>query len=115
MVFDHSASSRAQRPRGACSKSKRSKLRGVASHSPQVGREPLRALVAQIEEHASEVRVSVELSHECARQALDALERAHAERAGGVYGIKGSFLFAPLRQHPRFRALLKKLNLEEDQ
>jgi hypothetical protein len=44
-------------------------------------------------------------------QAIDWLERAHAERAGAVYGIKGSFLFATLRSHPRFKALLMKMNL----
>jgi serine/threonine-protein kinase len=44
-------------------------------------------------------------------RALDLLERAVDERAGAVYGIKGSFLFAPLRQHPRFTGLLKKMNL----
>ncbi len=44
-------------------------------------------------------------------QAIDWLERAYTERAGAVYGIKGSFLFAPLRSHPRFIALLKKMNL----
>ncbi len=43
--------------------------------------------------------------------ALDMLERAHAERAGSVYGIKGSFLFTSLHQHPRFQALLQKMNL----
>jgi serine/threonine protein kinase/Tfp pilus assembly protein PilF len=43
--------------------------------------------------------------------ALDRLEEALAERAGGVYGIKGSFLFTRLRPHPRFMALLKKMNL----
>jgi serine/threonine-protein kinase len=43
--------------------------------------------------------------------AMDWLERAYEERAGGVYGIKGSFLFASLRDHPRFRALLEKMNL----
>ncbi len=43
--------------------------------------------------------------------AMDWLERAYAERAGAVYGIKGSFLFAPLRDHPRFRALLGKMGL----
>ncbi len=43
--------------------------------------------------------------------ALDLLEQAYVERAGGVQGIKGSFLFAPLRSHPRFRALLAKMNL----
>ncbi len=44
-------------------------------------------------------------------RAMDWLERAHEERAGGVYGIKGSFLFATLRSHPRFQALLRKMNL----
>jgi enoyl-CoA hydratase/carnithine racemase len=44
-------------------------------------------------------------------RAIDCLERAHAERAGAVYGVKGSFLFDMLRPHPRFRALLAKMNL----
>ncbi len=44
-------------------------------------------------------------------RALDLLERAVEERAGAMYGIKGSFLLAPLRSHPRFTALLKKMNL----
>jgi hypothetical protein len=43
--------------------------------------------------------------------AIDWLERACLERAGAVYGIKGSFLFTTLRSHPRFTALLKKMNL----
>jgi serine/threonine-protein kinase len=43
--------------------------------------------------------------------ALGLLERAHAERAGGVYGLKGSFLFTPLHSHPRYKALLRKMNL----
>jgi serine/threonine-protein kinase len=43
--------------------------------------------------------------------AMDWLERAYEERAGAVYGIKTSFVFAPLRGHPRFTALLKKMNL----
>jgi serine/threonine-protein kinase len=44
-------------------------------------------------------------------QAMDWLERAYDERAGAIYGIKGSFLLAALRTHPRFVALLKKMNL----
>ena len=44
-------------------------------------------------------------------RAMDWLERAYEERAGGVFGIKGSFLFARLRGHPRFKALLRKMNL----
>lgn len=46
-----------------------------------------------------------------ADRAMDFLERAFAERSGSIYGIKGSFLFASLRSHPRFRALLAKMNL----
>ena len=44
-------------------------------------------------------------------KAIDYLEQALAERSGGLYGIKASFLFAPLRGHPRFEALLGKLGL----
>jgi len=47
-------------------------------------------------------------------KALDALEQAFEEHAGGIYGIKGSFLFTTLRSHPRFKALLRKMNLQED-
>ena len=36
---------------------------------------------------------------------------AYEERAGNVYGIKGSFLFTSLKEHPRFQALLAKMNL----
>jgi tetratricopeptide (TPR) repeat protein len=45
-------------------------------------------------------------------EAVDCLERAFDERAGGIYGIKGSFLFAPLASHPGFVALLRRMNLE---
>jgi serine/threonine protein kinase/Tfp pilus assembly protein PilF len=44
-------------------------------------------------------------------KAMDLLERAYEERAGSVYGVKGSFLFASLRSHPRFKALLRRMNL----
>ena len=46
-----------------------------------------------------------------ADRAMDCLERAYNERAGSVYGIKGSFLFKSLHSHPRFVALLRKMNL----
>jgi eukaryotic-like serine/threonine-protein kinase len=46
-----------------------------------------------------------------ADRAMDFLERAFEQRTGAVYGIKGSFLFEPLREHPRFIALLRKMNL----
>ena len=45
-------------------------------------------------------------------QAMDLLETAFEMRTGAIYGIKGAFLFAPLRGHPRFTALLRRLNLE---
>lgn len=44
-------------------------------------------------------------------RAIDCLEEALAERSGGLYGIRASFLFEPLRGHPRFVALLRKLHL----
>jgi serine/threonine-protein kinase len=44
-------------------------------------------------------------------EAMDYLERASEQRAGSIYGIKGSFLFKPLRGHPRFEALLRTMNL----
>jgi eukaryotic-like serine/threonine-protein kinase len=43
--------------------------------------------------------------------AVGYLERAYEEKGGSVYGVKGSFLFTTLRPHPRFRALLAKMNL----
>jgi serine/threonine-protein kinase len=43
--------------------------------------------------------------------AMDLLEQAATERSGAVYGIKGSFLFKPLREHPRFVALLRRMNI----
>jgi Flp pilus assembly protein TadD len=43
--------------------------------------------------------------------AIECLERAYANRSGAVYGIKGSFLFTALHGHPRFQALLRKMNL----
>jgi tetratricopeptide (TPR) repeat protein len=46
-----------------------------------------------------------------ADQAMDWLERAVAERGGPAYGVKGSFLLAPLHAHPRFQALLRQMNL----
>ena len=43
--------------------------------------------------------------------AIDWLERAFERRSGAIYGIKGSFLFHNLRSHPRFKALLGRMNL----
>jgi len=43
--------------------------------------------------------------------AMDCLEKAYEERGGGMYGIKGSFLFRDLLHHPRFQALIRNFNL----
>ncbi len=43
--------------------------------------------------------------------AITCLEQAYVEQAGGIYGVKGSFLFESLRSHPRFVTLMKKMNL----
>jgi len=44
-------------------------------------------------------------------KAIDCLEQCLVDHSGGLYGLKASFLFAPLRGHPRFEALLRTLNL----
>jgi TolB-like protein/DNA-binding SARP family transcriptional activator/Tfp pilus assembly protein PilF len=44
-------------------------------------------------------------------RAIDALERACRERDGAIYGVKGSFLFTPLHDHPRFTRLLRRMRL----
>ena len=43
--------------------------------------------------------------------AIGWLESAFERRSGAIYGIKGSFLFRNLRSHPRFEALLRRMNL----
>lgn len=45
-------------------------------------------------------------------RAMDHLERAFDVGSGSVFSVKGSFLFTPLRDHPRFTALLKRIRLE---
>jgi len=44
-------------------------------------------------------------------RALDYLEQAFDKGTGATIGLKGSFLCAPLRGHPRFTALLQRLKL----
>jgi serine/threonine-protein kinase len=43
--------------------------------------------------------------------AIGYLENAFERRSGGIYAIKGSFLFRNLHGHPRFESLLRKMNL----
>jgi tetratricopeptide (TPR) repeat protein len=43
--------------------------------------------------------------------AMDALERAYEARSGSIHSIGTSFLLEPLYGHPRFVALLARMNL----
>jgi serine/threonine protein kinase/tetratricopeptide (TPR) repeat protein len=76
-----------------------------------------RAILAELEALAGTQYVaSYHLAHVHAGlgeqdAAIDCLERALEQRSGGIYGIKGSYLFAGLRDHPRFQALLRRMNL----
>ena len=77
-----------------------------------------RAILRELEERARETFVSpyhlayVYTGLGEADRAMDLLERAVADRTGATYSIKGSFLFAPLRGLPRFRALMRTMNLD---
>ena len=82
------------------------------------GREPrAREILGRLQELARERYVSpyhlayVHTGLGEADAAIDLLEQAFEQRAGAIYGIKGSFLFTGLRSHPRFQALLQKMNL----
>jgi len=44
-------------------------------------------------------------------EAVNCLEQAYQQRAGAIYGLKGSFLFTELHPHPRFQALLRSMHL----
>jgi serine/threonine-protein kinase len=76
-----------------------------------------RAIVSELEERAQRTYVSpyhlayVYTGLGEVDRAMDLLERAVADRTGPTYSIKGSFLFAPLRGHPRFYALMRTMNL----
>ncbi len=83
-----------------------------------VGRtDEARAVLRRLEELSSERYVSpyhmayVHTGLGDRERAMDWLEQAYQERAGGIFGVKGSFLFTSLRGHPRFSALLRKMNL----
>ena len=45
-------------------------------------------------------------------RAMDWLERAVEQRTGPAFSIKGSFLLTRLHEHPRFRAMMRKMKLE---
>jgi TolB-like protein/Tfp pilus assembly protein PilF len=76
-----------------------------------------RAILAELEHRARHAYVSpyhfayVHTGLGETEQALACLERAVAERTGPAYNIKSSFLFKPLREHPRFRAILRQMHL----
>jgi adenylate cyclase len=43
-------------------------------------------------------------------RAIDLLHAALDEGTGSIHGVRGSFLFAPLREHPRFGGLIERLD-----
>jgi serine/threonine-protein kinase len=87
------------------------------AHALHGDRERARALLAELVERARHEFVSTYHlaylytglgEHD---QALDLLMEAIERRTGSAYGIHGSFLFAPLRDHPRYPELVRKLKL----
>ncbi|MEO8561024.1 MAG: BTAD domain-containing putative transcriptional regulator [bacterium] len=100
-------------PRGTMWLAQLGEAHGLAGDLPMA-----RAILAALEDRARVSYVSpyhfayVYTGLGDADRAMDNLERAAAEHAGPAYAIKGSFLFAPLREHPRFHALLRRMNLE---
>jgi len=85
---------------------------GIAGNAPKA-REVLRELEARSQDsyvspyHFAYVYTGLGE----ADRAMDCLERAVADHTAAAYGIKGSFLFTPLRSPPRFQALLRQMNL----
>jgi TolB-like protein/Tfp pilus assembly protein PilF len=86
-------------------------------HALNGNSEKARELVAELEERAKNTYVSPYHfayaytglgEHE---RALDFLEHAVDKRTGPAYSIKGSFLLTALHDHPRYRALLARMNL----
>ncbi|MHC4567266.1 MAG: TPR end-of-group domain-containing protein [Planctomycetota bacterium] len=47
------------------------------------------------------------------KQALDCLEEAHAGHSPGLYRLKVEPLLDPLRDEPRFKDLLRRLNFPQ--
>jgi len=83
-----------------------------------VGRtDKAREILQQLEDRARETYISpyhlafVYVGLGELDRAIDLLERAFEARTGAVYSLKGSMLLAPLRTHPRFQALLKRIKL----
>jgi len=76
-----------------------------------------KAVLAELEERARQAYISpyhfayVYAGLGDADRAIEWLERAVKERAGPTYGIKGSFMFTSLHDHPRFQTLLRSMKL----
>ena len=76
-----------------------------------------RRILAELEQHASSGYVSpvafatIHLGLGDIERALDWTERAYAERRGWLAYLKVHPLMDPMRGHPRFQALLKKMRL----
>lgn len=76
-----------------------------------------RAILEELRDRATREHISpyhfayIHAGLEEADAAIDWLESAFERRSGYVFGIKGSFLFQNLRNHPRFQSLLRRMNL----
>ncbi len=77
------------------------------------------AVLADLDQRAKQrylvpsVRVLVHVGLGQKAEALDALEKAHAERESWMAWLKVDPLLAPLHGEPRFQALLKKVGLDK--
>jgi serine/threonine-protein kinase len=75
------------------------------------------AILAEIQEMARDRYVSpvtfaiVHIGLGNVQEALDWTERAHAERRGWLAYLKVNPIFDPLREEPRFKALVQKMRL----
>ncbi len=97
------------------------KTQWVAQYGQALGlagrREEARAQLARLDEVAQQRLVSpyhyvyVHVGLGELDLALDALDRAYEARSGSIHSIGTSFLLEPLYGHPRFVALLAKMNL----
>ena len=99
-------------PRARCSSA--SSGRPTRSRARRIGRGRSLRRLEELGRATLRLPLSLRLRVRGAREeehAMDWLERAYDERSGAIYGIKGSFLFASLKAHPRFAALLQKMNL----